>query len=62
MKRDKKIDIRWNQYEIDQINEARGTMPFSEYVRGAALERAIENNDHVGLPQRYENSYGDTRN
>lgn len=54
MKRDKKIDIRWNQYEIDQINEARGTMPFSEYVRNATLEQAISDNDHVGVPQRYD--------
>lgn len=53
MKRDRKIDIRWNQYEIDQIDEARGTIKFSEYVRNAALEKAIDENDHVGHPQRY---------
>lgn len=47
MKRDIKRDIRWNQWEIDQINEARDQQDFSEYVRSAAIEKAIEDNDHA---------------
>ena len=54
MKRTRKIDIRWNDYEIDQIEEARGATAFSEFVRSAALEKAIEINDHVGIPQKYQ--------
>jgi len=48
MSRDLTIQIRWSQYELDQINEARGTTTFSEFVRDAAITRAIEINGHVG--------------
>lgn len=49
MKRDKKIDIRWNVWELQQINEARGSQDFSEWVRNAAIEKALEENDHAGI-------------
>lgn len=40
-------DIRWTQHELDLIEEARGSQSFSEFVRDAALEKAIMHNDHA---------------
>jgi len=40
-------DIRWTQHEIDLIDEAREHQSFSEFVRDAALEKAIKHTDHV---------------
>jgi len=48
MSRNVTIQIRWSQYEIDQISEARGSTTFSEFVRDAAITKAIETNNHVG--------------
>lgn len=37
--------IRWSQHELDTINEAREEQDFSDFVRNAAMEKAIEIND-----------------
>lgn len=41
-------DIRWTEHELTLIDEARGTQTFSEFVREAALEKAIETTDYAG--------------
>jgi len=50
-KRDKKADIRWSQYELDMIHEARGETTLSDFVRDAAITKAIEINDYVKVPK-----------
>lgn len=42
MKRNIRKDIRWNQNEIDRIDEARGDVDFSEFVRDAAMDKVVE--------------------
>jgi len=52
-KRDKKADIRWSQYELDMIHEARGETTLSDFVRDAAITKAIEINDYVKVPKSW---------
>lgn len=42
MKRDNRIQIRWTDYEKEVIDEARGDTEFSQYVREAAMEKALK--------------------
>lgn len=45
MRRDNRIQIRWTDWEKEQIDEARGDSDFSLFVREAALERAQKINE-----------------
>lgn len=47
MKRNIKRDIRWNEYEIEMIDEARKEQDFSEFVRTAALDKALHENGNI---------------
>lgn len=51
MKRTVRRDIRWNQLEINRINDARGEQEFSEFVRNATMDKVI----------KYENELLDTK-
>lgn len=42
MKRNVRKDIRWTQHELDTIDQARGDVEFSDFVREAAMDKAIE--------------------
>lgn len=42
MKRDITRQIRWNEHEIELIEKVRGHQDFSDFVRNAAMEKAIE--------------------
>ncbi len=41
MKRTIRKDIRWNQDEIDRIDEAREHTDFSEFVRDAVMDKVV---------------------
>jgi hypothetical protein len=41
MKRTIRKDIRWNEYEIDTIESVLNGQDFSDFVRSAALDKAI---------------------
>jgi len=42
MKRSIRKDIRWNEYEIERIDAARGEQDFSDFVRSATMDKVIE--------------------
>ena len=45
MKREVQKNIRWHQHEIDEVEKAlEPHQDFSDFVRNAAVEKAIEDN------------------
>lgn len=42
MSRDNRIQIRWNDHEKETVDKARGDIDFSQYVRDAAMEKALK--------------------